>query len=266
MTSSTEKDYFSVINDLRYNEHHIIIKNMYSSKLQKHASSHGCELPMKKYESFPKEVIDLYKSNDVLKYLPGIRSGKGQALCLLSEPYLRNGKYFLTREDCESFCEYVGIRSKDSIQHFNKQHLVRVKDVKKGYSLKYPFELKKNDLLKRENVEKHVKLAGSKTDQICAVKSFWTKRANQLLQEADIYLRLLKYERDEKVYNSLESKLREVKDITENILDVDERDWQIGHLRAQGGNDPDNLRWQPPIQARYRDRYIFNEYFEKLRI
>ena len=28
MTSSTEKDYFSVINDLRYNEHHNIIKKI----------------------------------------------------------------------------------------------------------------------------------------------------------------------------------------------------------------------------------------------
>jgi len=239
---------------------------MYSNELQKHAASHGCELPMKKYESFPKEVIDIYESNGVLKYLPGLRSGKGQALCFMSERYLRNGNFFLTREDCEAFCASVGIRSSDCIQHFNKQNLFRVKNLKKGYSLKYPFELKKNDLLKRENVEKNVKLAGSKTDQICAVKSFWTKRANQLLQEANFYLRLLRYERDKNLYNHFERKMRKVKDIVENILDVEENDWQIGHLRAQGGNEPENLRWQPPIQARYRDRYIFNEYFEKLRI
>jgi len=236
----------------------------YSKNLQNHARDFT--LPVIKYDTYPQEIIDLYEKNDAMKFLPGIRSGKGQALCFLSEPYLRNGQYFITREDCESFCNAVGIRSRDSIQHFNKIPLIRVKDSKKRYSLKYPFELKINDLLKREDVEKHVKLSGSKSDQIYKVKSYWTKKANQILEEAGVYLRLLKYEHDHKLNDILNKKLQEVRDITEYILDIPENDWQIGHLRAQGGNDPDNLRWQPPIQARYRDRYIFNEYFEKLRI
>ena len=239
---------------------------MYSSKLQEHASAHDFALPTKKYESFPLEVIDFFTSNAALTCMPGIRSGTGQAMCLFSEPCLRNGKYSLIREDCESFCKSVGIKSKDPIQFFNKTPFVLVDCGRGKYSVKYPYELRKNDLLKRKNVKKHIKLSGDKTDQICQVKSFWLKEANQILQEIDVYNRLLKYENDEEVSQSLDSKLYKVKDIFENILDVDESKWHIGHLRAQGGSEPANLRWQPPIQARYRDHYDFNEHFEKLRI
>jgi len=39
----------------------------------------------------------------------------------------------------------------------------------------------------------------------------------------------------------------------------------VGHLDADKGNEPENLRYQPPIQARFRDKYIFNEFFERLK-
>jgi hypothetical protein len=51
-----------------------------------------------------------------------------------------------------------------------------------------------------------------------------------------------------------------------HILSIPSDRWQIGHLDASKGNEPENLFYQPPIQARFRDKYVFNKYFERIRV
>lgn len=48
------------------------------------------------------------------------------------------------------------------------------------------------------------------------------------------------------------------KDIEENYMEVPNRLWQIGHKNpGLEDNTSSNLVYQPPIQGRYRDNYIF---------
>ena len=43
-----------------------------------------------------------------------------------------------------------------------------------------------------------------------------------------------------------------------NYCDVPNKDWQLGHKNPDSGdNSSSNLVLQPPIQAKYRDNYVF---------
>ena len=50
-----------------------------------------------------------------------------------------------------------------------------------------------------------------------------------------------------------------------NLIDVPNSEWQIGHLDPTIADASEkNLAFQPPIQARYRDRYKWDKYFQKM--
>ena len=50
-----------------------------------------------------------------------------------------------------------------------------------------------------------------------------------------------------------------------NLIDVPNSEWQIGHLDPTIDDASEkNLAFQPPIQARYRDRYKWDENFQKM--
>jgi len=50
-----------------------------------------------------------------------------------------------------------------------------------------------------------------------------------------------------------------------NIIDVPDDNWQLGHLDPTIPNaGEDNLAWQPPIQGKYRDRFKFCPFFQKM--
>jgi len=50
-----------------------------------------------------------------------------------------------------------------------------------------------------------------------------------------------------------------------NLVDVPNSEWQVGHLDPTVGDASDaNLAYQPPIQAKYRNRFKWNAYFQKM--
>lgn len=50
-----------------------------------------------------------------------------------------------------------------------------------------------------------------------------------------------------------------------NVVDVPNKEWQIGHLDPTTGDASEkNLAYQPPIQGKYRDRYKFDACFLKM--
>ena len=79
-------------------------------------------------------------------------------------------------------------------------------------------------------------------------------------------LKLLKKTYSVDVHDRLTQELSHIKWSIEHILDQPVRDWQIGHLDATKGNHPSNLYYQPPIQARFRDNYVFNREFERIKV
>ena len=53
-------------------------------------------------------------------------------------------------------------------------------------------------------------------------------------------------------------------DIKADYVDIPTEQWQLGHKNPEGDNTNDNLVLQPPIQAKYRDNYIFIDTLTKI--
>ena len=50
-----------------------------------------------------------------------------------------------------------------------------------------------------------------------------------------------------------------------NLIDIPNNEWQIGHLDPTiDDSSENNLAYQPPIQGKYRDRFKFDKYFLKM--
>jgi len=59
--------------------------------------------------------------------------------------------------------------------------------------------------------------------------------------------------------------INRVKDwFVKNIINVPNDKWQIGHLDPTVEDTTDNLAWQPPLQAKYRDRFKWDSKFHKM--
>jgi hypothetical protein len=69
-----------------------------------------------------------------------------------------------------------------------------------------------------------------------------------------------------KISGDKDEKINAVKDFWRTILvDVPNEQWQEGHLDPTTPDSSEaNLAWQPPIQARYRDRFKWDQYFMKM--
>ena len=135
------------------------------------------------------------------------------------------------------------------------------------YSLKYPFKF--NDEEKRSNVKMNVLMNGSKGEQVKSVKEFHLKKLESNMEDAKMFMNLLKKTRSKDVYDRLIKEIHHMKWVIEHIIDQPIKDWQIGHLIAnppKEANDPSNLYYQPPIQARFRDNCIFNQGFERIKV
>lgn len=218
--------------------------------------------------NYDHELIEFYQRHD--KKMPPITSGIGIALAWLSQPDMRGGNFWVDREMAENFFKSKGYTSGDAIQAFNKPGgstpgLKLDRSNGRGkYSLKYPFEF--NDMEKRVNVMKNVLVNGTKIKQIGYVKKFHYIKLQRNMKDAAMFLKLLnlKYSRD--VYDRVMEEISHIRWNIEHILDQPSKVWQIGHLDATKGNDPANLYYQPPIQARYRDKYIFNREFERIKV
>ena len=217
--------------------------------------------------SYPQELLTFAESNHI--NLPGVKTIGGQALAFLAQPENRGGNRFITPSETVEFFRDLGLETRDSIQPFNKVCSGKLKlvDAKSGlYSLEYPFALKWNDISKRISVNKHVLENGSKKEQVAEVKRYWIQKMTRKEQECRILLDYLRIKWSKNAYDYLIEKLSEIKWAHLHILSVPIDRWQIGHLDASKGNEPENLFYQPPIQARFRDNYIFNRQFEKIKV
>lgn len=68
----------------------------------------------------------------------------------------------------------------------------------------------------------------------------------------------IKGDRDSKI-NDIKSWWRN------NLLDIPNKDWQVGHLDPTIGDSSErNLAYQPPIQGKFRDRFKFDSLFLKM--
>ena len=201
--------------------------------------------------------------------LPSLDTLGGQALAWMSQPHMRGGEYFLTPNECEEFVHHNQIKTRDAIQAFNKPAgstpgLKRVENGRGRYSLKHPFEC--NDMEKRVNVGSHVLENGSRDEQIAYVKDYHLEKIKTNMKDCELFFKLWKLTGCREVGDRFDRELGHIKWVFRHIIDVPNEEWHIGHLDATKGNDSSNLFYQPPIQARYRDNYIFNREFERIKV
>jgi len=134
------------------------------------------------------------------------------------------GKMYLTRNETDAFFKQIGMPTKDSIQPFNKCN---------GYTG-----------LKR------VKSKG----KYCLVYPFECDTTDLVKREGA----------------SIGGDRNTIIDLTkkwfrENIIDVPNDEWQVGHLDPTIPDASEkNLAYQPPIQARYRNRFKWDSMFQRM--
>lgn len=226
--------------------------------------------------TYDNELINLCHINNV--NLPSLNTLGGKALAWMSQPHMRGGNNWIHRDEenpthnivsGSKIIDELGMQSKDVIQCFNKERIVRL-DKSKGqgyYSLKYPFEL--IDLQKRSNVKMNVLENGTKENQIKSVKKYQFNKLKTKMEDCERFMRLYKLDGKISDYNRFKKETGEIKWVIEHILDVPTERWHIGHLVAhppKEANDSSNLYYQPPIQSKFTDKYTFNIGFDKIRV
>ena len=156
--------------------------------------------------------------------LPKLSTQMGQALALLSQPENAGRRYCL-REDCEAFLTALGFASGDPIQAFNKFPQCGFVMGSKPRSGQYMLAYPFVADKTHLLKRKGAALSGDRDAAIEVVKDYWRK----------------------------------------TVVDVPAEDWQLGHLDPTKGDATEsNLAWQPPIQAKYRDRFKWDPMFRKM--
>lgn len=175
------------------------------------------ELPLK----YPDEFNKFCEMNELKP--PNITTGKGKALSVM----LENKNKYWDRDTCDKFVEKFNIKTKDSIQLFNKQSQWGIKTssgMERGkLYIIYPYSVSN-----KHKMRKNFKFHGTeeqKNNEIDKIKST----------------------------------------IKADYIDVPNSLWQLGH-KNPGSIDSsnENLILQPPIQGKYRDNYIFIDTLTKL--
>lgn len=218
-------------------------------------------------KTYPSELVSFFSKNGIR--LLKLETMGGQALAWMAQSHMRGGNAFINRESAIEFFKERGMTSSDPIQPFNKPGgsmpgLKRMKGKRGEYSLVYPFEF--NDIEKRQHVKEYVLINGSKMAQVTKTKKYWIDKLQPNIEDCVFLLECLRDGYTDKKYQKLMKEVSHIKWHIDNIIDVPISEWHIGHLDATRGNDSSNLYYQPPIQARYRDKYIFNQNFERLRV
>ena len=133
-------------------------------------------------------------------------------------------KYF-DRELCREFCDKFNIDTKDSIQLFNKHSQWGLLCSEERGKYYIPKPYKKTNKYMMRKDFKYDGTKKSKNEEIDNIKSH----------------------------------------ITSNYINVPNEKWQLGHKNPDSeDNSSTNLVLQPPIQAKYRDDYIFVDTFTKI--
>ena len=210
---------------------------------------------------YHQDLLEFFKTSNIP--IPNVETLRGRALALMSQPEYRNGSKFVDRDIASGFFNNLGLKTNGSIQPFNKplKNLKLINSKRGFYSLVYPFEIDAFQVYKRISVDTNVLKNGSKEEQIKIVKTFWKEKTKKLIEEINFLLE----SKNKKCCLLIDEKINEAKWNIKYILEPKTEEWHIGHLDAAKGNEPENLRYQPPIQARFRDKYIFNEFIERLK-
>jgi len=138
---------------------------------------------------------------------------------------LHNPEGYWTREDCDAFVNNFNIPTKDSIQLFNKHE---------QWGIQTSNERGKN--------------------YICYPYAL----SNKHKMRKDFGKGISKEE--------LNIEIEKIKSTIKNdYCDVPNGNWELGHKNPESDdNSKNNLVLQPPIQAKYRDRYIFIDTLTKM--
>tara|TARA_X000000368_G_scaffold393864_1_gene359912 strand:- start:229 stop:900 length:672 start_codon:yes stop_codon:yes gene_type:complete len=170
--------------------------------------------------TFPQDFTEFAEKNGLSKALNN-KSANGKALAAL----VNTREYYWTPPDCEEFCKKFNIKSRDSIQLFNKKPQDGFEMIgKRGrYAIKYPYEVSNKKAMRLNFV-----YDGSEEQK--------NKRINKIKQN-----------------------------IKEDYIDISNNKWQLGHKNPDTTDSTNkNLVLQPPIQAKYRDDYIFIDTLTKI--
>lgn len=169
-------------------------------------------IDIKDYDDYPHQFLEFCMANNLRP--PGINSGRGKALLAM---ILNPGKYWKPEQTIQ-FCEDNGIKTRDSIQLFNKnsQWGLAQSPVRGIYYIPFPYETTIKPLMRQ-----------------------------------NFGIDITEDERNERINNHRDH-------IRANYVDIPNDEWQMGHRNPESpDNSESNLILQPPIQAKYRDRFIF---------
>lgn len=165
-------------------------------------------------DTYSEEFKEFCKNNDLKP--PKISTGNGKALSSM----LSNNYCYWDRDACDEFVKKFNIKTKDSIQLFNKHNQWGIKTnsgtCKGKLFIVYPYELSN-----KHKMRKNFKFNGTE-------------------EEKNIEI--------EKIKSTIKT----------DYIDIPNSLWQLGHKNPGSvDNSTNNLVLQPPIQGKYRDDYIF---------
>ena len=170
-------------------------------------------------ESFPDKFL-IFVSNHNLKP-PSVKTGNGMALSAM----LNYPQFYFTRKTCDEFVNRFEIKTKDSIQLFNKHEQWGIQTAKergKNY-IPEPYLLSN-----KHKMRKNFKFEGNEE------------------------------EKNQEIY-----KIKST--IYEDYIQQPNELWQLGHKNPNStDNSATNLVLQPPIQGKYRDNFIFLDTLTKI--
>lgn len=175
-----------------------------------------------KFTEYPPDFVEFCEQRSI--HLPKIDSDRGQSLALMAQPENRGQRYLDGRQDTDKFFAQIGSATPhlDSIQAFNKISQIGIKPAKISKG-KYALPFPFEADMTHVAKRKHATISGDRDTQINAIKEYWRT----------------------------------------SLVDVPNDQWQVGHLNPEIGDASEaNLAYQPPIQARYRDKYIWDSYFQ----
>ena len=148
---------------------------------------------------------------------PKIQSGNGKALSAM----LQFPNKYWDRKACDAFVKKYEIPTKDSIQLFNKHSQWGIKT----------------------NSDEHVK------GKLYIVQPFSQSNKHKMRKS-------FKFDGTQQEKESEISKIKST--IQEDYIHIPHDQWQLGHKNpGSTDNSTNNLILQPPIQAKYKDDYLF---------
>ena len=122
----------------------------------------------KVFAEYPPDLITFAESNNI-SLIP-LKSMRGQALALMSQPEVRGQKH-IGRDEAVEFFRSIQRGTKDAIQQFNKTTGFKRMNIRGCYCLQYPFEPDTTDIEKRKGVS----ISADKNSSINSIKDWFKK-------------------------------------------------------------------------------------------